>query len=207
MFQKDETRKEVKAQLKKTQNEEFFSQGALAASIFNKSQIWLESKTILIFLSMKLEIDTQPLIEAALNANKKVFIPVVKGENIVFLSISSANGPWIEGPFGIREPSGGEPLTQKDFPVLVITPGLAFDRKGNRLGKGRGYYDRFFASLDAEKRQYKTIGLCLDSQIINEVPVEKTDKKMNGLLTGKELVILNSPGQAANDNGVNNGQN
>jgi len=147
-----------------------------------------------------MEIDTRPLLMAALNEKKKIFIPRVEketstggiksGSRIAFYSITSLEGPWQTGPFGIREPASGKPPETGDFPALILTPGLAFDREGNRLGRGAGYYDRFFAELDNEGKHYLALGLCLNFQVIPLVPAGKNDKKMNGLLTGKELTIL-----------------
>ena len=81
------------------------------------------------------------------------------------------------------------PAAGGDFPTLVLTPGLAFDREGRRLGRGAGYYDRFFAELDKDSREYTALGLCMDFQIVEKVPVEPNDKKMDGLLTGTELIL------------------
>ncbi|GHU92506.1 hypothetical protein FACS189479_01660 [Spirochaetia bacterium] len=145
---------------------------------------WSQYATILLFLSMNNEIDTQPLLEAAFEAGKKIFTPRVKGDDLVFRRIHSPEGPWIAGPYGIREPvasNDGGSLSQADFPALIIVPGLAFDLGGNRLGRGRGYYDRFLAVLDAAGREYTAIGLCMASQIVPEVPAEDFDKKMDGV--------------------------
>jgi 5-formyltetrahydrofolate cyclo-ligase len=92
------------------------------------------------------------------------------------------------GGFGIREPEPDPALALKPehFPALVITPGLAFDRRGRRLGRGRGFYDRFFAALDSGA--YTALGLCMDAQLVPEVPVEGHDKTMDAVLTGKQLI-------------------
>jgi len=135
---------------------------------------------------MKYEIDTQPLLEAALKDGKSVFAPKVQAEKLIFCRIFSPHGPWHKGSFGIREPASGEGIAA-EFPALVLTPGIAFDRDGKRLGRGGGYYDRFFAELDKGRREYFALGLCLDSQLVNRVPVMPHDKKMDGLLTGTGL--------------------
>ena len=187
---KSKVRADIKKLIKAKDEKEIHLEGVKTASILSASQTWSRYNTILAFLSLKNEIDTQPLIETALKAGKKVFLPKVKDKELIFLSIDSALGPWSSGPFGIREPISGETLKESDFPVLVITPGFAFDKCGNRLGRGGGFYDRFFAWLIAEEKQYTAIGICMDFQIIDQVPVLDIDKKVNGLLTGKGLVIL-----------------
>jgi 5-formyltetrahydrofolate cyclo-ligase len=146
---------------------------------------------------MKSEIDTGPLLENALQDGKRIFAPKVEAERLAFYPVFSVEGPWRKGPFGIREPAEAPEfpgrLNQteaKDFPALILSPGLAFDRGGNRLGRGGGYYDRFFAELDARGLEYFALGLCMDFQLVKKVPSGENDKRMNGLVTGKEFIIL-----------------
>jgi 5-formyltetrahydrofolate cyclo-ligase len=167
---------------------------------------------MLIFLSIRREIDTLPLLEGALEGGKRVFAPRLEGEKLVFYRIRSAAGPWERGPFGIREPgrdtagafppvspqaSGREaPLLAADFPALILVPGLAFDYAGRRLGRGRGYYDRFLAELEAAGRPYRTLGLCTGCQLVPEVPVDGWDKKMDCLCTGEALLSIRGSTEA-----------
>ena len=189
MNPKEILREEMKKRLKSAAPGEFRSQGNRAAALLVSSPVWVSYKTVFIFLSMKSEIDTQFLLETALLEGKKVFAPRVESDDLVFYPITSLEGPWDSGPFGIKEPAVGKPAGPDDFPALILTPGLAFDRAGRRIGRGKGYYDRFFASLDKDSRQYFALGLCMDFQQINEVPVDKNDKKVNGVLTGKPELI------------------
>jgi 5-formyltetrahydrofolate cyclo-ligase len=193
---KETLRAEIKNRLKCVSREEFCSQGAEAAVLLRSSPSWARFSTLFLFLSMdNSEIDTQSLLEAAFKDGKRVFAPKVEGDKLVFYPLLSAKGPWRKDSFGIREPedwASEDKMARgaEDFPALILTPGLAFDREGNRLGRGKGYYDRFFAELDAEGRSYTALGLSMDFQIIEKVPVEENDKKMNGLLTGTELMLL-----------------
>ena len=190
MCSKEILRDEIKKRLKNVSPGEFNSQGEKAAAILRASPIWASHKTVFLFLSMKAEIETRTLMEAAFQDEKIVFAPKVEGDRIVFYPISSARGPWRTGPFGIKEPPDGKPAEAGDFPALIITPGLAFDREGRRMGRGRGYYDRFFQELGNDTRQYHALGLCMDFQLVDKVPVEKYDKKVHSLLTGKEMHII-----------------
>ena len=199
MSPKELLRGEIKKHLKTVDKGEFRSQGAEAAVLLRSSPLWTRYKTVFLFLSMNSEIDTQPLLETALKEGKQVFVPVVEARRLVFCPLLSPDGPWRKGPFGIREPSGppaeksGEGTAAlKAFPALILAPGLAFDREGNRLGRGGGYYDRFFAELDGAGREYTALGLCMDFQIVGRVPAGENDKKMDGFLTGIELT-LNMP--------------
>ena len=198
MSPKETLRGEIKSRLKKVKREEYRSQGAASTALLRSSPIWSWYTTVFLFLSMNFEIDSQPLLETALKEGKKVFAPKVCGQGLVFYNITSVEGPWEKGAFGIREPTasrsgadGREPAASPaalgDFPALIIVPGLAFDRNGNRLGKGGGYYDRFFGELDAEGRHYTALGLCMDFQVIGRVPVGEKDKRMDWVLTQNEL--------------------
>ena len=187
---KEELRALIKERLKNTPEKEFAAQGGYAAALLRSSPLWSQYKTILLFLSMNGEIDTWPLLEAALEDGKKVFAPKTEAKNLVFCPVLSADGPWHTGPFGIREPLSPAEAPARyradaaDFPALILTPGLAFDREGNRLGRGGGYYDRFFAGLDAAGMEYFALGFCMDFQLVEKVPAKMTDKQMHGILSG-----------------------
>jgi len=192
---KELLREEIKKHLNTVSGEEFFVQGERAAALLRSSSVWSSYESIFLFLSIKSEIDTQALLKAALKEGKKVFAPRVEAGRLVFCPLLSPDGPWQKGPFGIREPaappgvsSGEGPAALNYFPALILTPGLAFDREGNRLGRGGGYYDRFFAELDGAGREYFALGFCMDFQLVDRVPAEEQDKKVNGLLTGTELI-------------------
>jgi len=201
MSAKDILRREIKERLKNIPGHEFHFQGTTAALLLSSSPFWNDFKNIFIFVSTNSEIDTQPLLETAIKDGKKVFVPKVEADSLskdnktddrlVFHQIRTIDGPWHQGPFGIREPLCGRTPLASDFPALILAPGLAFDRNGNRLGHGKGYYDRFLAELDSEGRRNTTLGFCMDFQIVSMVPTEDKDIKMNGILTGKEFIILN----------------
>ena len=194
MCSKEVFREEIKTRLKNVPQEEFRSQGDKAAALLRASPIWTSYKTVFLFLSMNSEIETQSILEAALSDGKKIFAPRVEADRLVFYSILLADGPWEKGPFGIREPKNGKPAEAGDpagvYPALILTPGLAFDMKGQRMGRGRGYYDRFFAELDRESKQYYALGICMDFQLVDEVPADEYDKKVSGILTYKKLFTL-----------------
>jgi 5-formyltetrahydrofolate cyclo-ligase len=193
MLPKETLREEIKNHLKEIPMEEFKAQGNKAAALFRTSPFWPRYSTIFIFLSMNSEIDTQSLLETALKEEKKIFAPRVQAEKLFFCRIFSPEGPWRKGPFGIREPLDqgiGAQASAEDFPALIITPGLAFDKDGNRLGKGKGYYDRFFGELDGRGKRYTAMGLCMDFQLIERVPIEGKDKKVDFILTQNELLRI-----------------
>ena len=73
--------------------------------------------------------------------------------------------------------------------VLVAAPGLAFDREGNRLGRGKGYYDRFLARARAAAAGVSVIGVCLTEQLVTAVPHGERDQRLDGIVTENETII------------------
>ncbi|GHT63411.1 hypothetical protein FACS1894110_01160 [Spirochaetia bacterium] len=190
---KQALRREMKARLASLPPEQFHVEGLKAAALVQTLPVWSQYTNILLFLSMKNEIDTQPLLEAAFAAGKKLFVPRVEGDNLAFCRIHSPDGPWLTGRYGIREPMGranndGAGLSSTDFPALVIVPALAFDRSGKRLGRGGAYYDRFLAALNAAGQEYAALGLCMAAQILPDVPAEEFDKKIKKICTAVEFI-------------------
>ena len=174
---KTELRKTVKFRLAAVAPQQFAAAGRKAAGELVRLSRWNEYRSVLVFISIKDEIDTRPIITAAFNSGKFVFAPKTDGDDPAFYQIGQ-NGSHTGGI-----------LRPEDFPALVITPGLAFDRSLNRLGRGRSFYDRFFAAMDASKRNYTALGLCLDCQLFDEVPMDPWDKKLDMLLTESGFIL------------------
>jgi 5-formyltetrahydrofolate cyclo-ligase len=193
MISKQELRKKMRRRLGALPAEDYTREGAGAASLICGLPFWDRCGSVLLFLSTDIEIDTGPLLVLALSRGKRVFLPKLRDNRLCFFRTHTASGPWHYGAFHIREPLTGAPgdlLGPEDFPALIITPGMAFDRRGNRLGRGKGYYDRFFAELDnpaIPAISYFTVGFCLETQIVPLVPVETRDKRMDFLCTGEDL--------------------
>jgi 5-formyltetrahydrofolate cyclo-ligase len=197
---KQELRKALRKQLADLPPGIFQEEGKRAAEFMASYQPWRNANTVLLFLSAPGEIETAPLLDLAFRQGKQVFLPKVEGEIARFFRIGSADGPWHTGTFGIREPLIEDPALSEEFPpqsggisggaIVLVTPGMAFDRQGNRMGHGKGYYDRFFARLDALGLPYFAVALCLEQQIIAQVPTESWDKKMDAICTGAGIFSI-----------------
>jgi len=186
--EKAEARKAARARLAAIPPEAFAAAGVAAARHLPLIPGWDSFRSVLAFFSMKDELDTRPVMETVLAAGKSLFAPRIEGDLLAFYQINRND---LIRPRGYREPEADPflALSREDFPILVLTPGLAFDRGLNRLGRGRGYYDRFFASLDAAGRQYTAIGLCMDCQLAGHIPAGPKDKKMDALLMGNPTLL------------------
>jgi len=143
---------------------------------------------ILIYLSRDGEVSTDNLLDRAFKLGKRVYVPVVDQENDD-LRISELPGPDTRfrlAAFGVREPAEEDlnfvPPEQID---LVVTPGLAFDRRGGRIGYGKGYYDRLLSRLDS---QVPRIALAFDFQVLDTVPQDKNDVRVNAIITEKSTM-------------------
>lgn len=135
------------------------------------------AKTVLMYYSLGDEVDTHDAVDELLSMGKQVVLPVVTGSNSMELRLYMGRKCLKSGAFGIEEPVG-EPFTQLETIDVAVVPGMAFDVFGNRLGRGKGYYDNFFAS---SPYIYK-IGVCFDFQKVEHVPTDENDVRMDEIL-------------------------
>lgn len=127
------------------------------------------------YYSLKDEVQTHDFIDNWSN-QKIILLPVVIKDDIE-LRLYTGKEHLAEGAFHIGEPIG-EAYTSYDSIDLVIVPGVAFDENGNRLGRGKGYYDRLLPHIKATK-----IGICFPFQLLKKIPTEPFDKKMDKIIT------------------------
>lgn len=129
--------------------------------------LWEEAHTVLLYHPLPDEVDTRLLIASATTAGKRVLLPVVNGEDLL-LRIFTGN--TTTGRFSIEEPTG--PLfTDYALIDLALIPGMAFDRDRNRLGRGKGYYDRLLPRLTHARRW----GICFPFQMVEALPADAHD--------------------------------
>jgi 5-formyltetrahydrofolate cyclo-ligase len=111
------------------------------------------------------------LITVAFESGKRVLLPVVKDEDLE-LRLYEGEDSLRKGAFGIMEPTG-ETFAEENYDEiqLALVPGMAFDKAGHRLGRGKGYYDRLLPKL----KKAKLTGVCFHFQLVDEVPAEPHD--------------------------------
>jgi len=147
-----------------------------------ESEEFKSAEIILFYLSFDGEVDTYSAIKDALKMGKTVALPFIRREKreispSLIKSLSSKD--LKSGPYGIKQPKKFLPLDIKKID-LVITPGVAFDRKGNRLGRGKGYYDRLLKKLSAST---KKIGLAFDFQVLPSLFTEPHDSCVDKIIS------------------------
>ena len=130
------------------------------------------------------EIETILILQQILNDNKKLYLPYCQGQNLFFAPIQNLYQDLATGNYNIKEPIK-ELQNIKDQPLeMLLIPGVVFDLEGNRIGRGKGFYDRY---LD-EHSIFKT-GVCLDTQITTKkLPFESHDQKIDLLITEQRVL-------------------
>ncbi len=167
---KKRIRLELLKKLKSHKEEDRFRKSAEIARKLFSLKNYLKAKTVLFYLSLDGEVDTVSMIRDSMKQGKRVAVPVIRREtrDIVPSLLVDYDAELTCGPFGIRHPKEEyiRPVGLNDID-LVIVPGLAFDKAGNRLGRGHGYYDRFLGRLP---KDVPTVGLAFAFQILEDFP-------------------------------------
>ena len=136
--------------------------------------VFKEASVILLYYSLPDEVNTHQFIEKWKDI-KTIILPVVIGDELELRYYTGIEDLAI-GRYGIKEPIGKAFNNLKTIDLAII-PGVAFDREGNRLGRGKGYYDRLLPQIDAYK-----IGICFPFQLIDYIPTEPFDVRMNQII-------------------------
>lgn len=141
--------------------------------------IYKKAKSVFVFISYRSEVDTKGIIEDILADGKKLLVPLVKGSEMIAVEVKGIDD-LEPNKMGILEPKDGEEVIEVD---LTLTPGLAFDKAGYRLGYGGGYYDKFFAKVDTIR-----MGIGYYDQFVESLVHEDYDKPLEYLLTDRGLI-------------------
>ena len=155
-------------------------------SIFNqiiKTKEYEKANIIAIYNSLNSEVNTNDLIDYSISKNKIVLLPRVVNDDLVFYKIDS-HTILIKSEFNVFEPiSNPNNYISSDKIDIIIIPGVCFDKDRNRLGMGKGYYDRYLKNIKATK-----IGICFSEQLIKSIPIDNNDIKMDLIITDKEII-------------------
>ncbi|MFH1441591.1 MAG: 5-formyltetrahydrofolate cyclo-ligase [Candidatus Omnitrophota bacterium] len=180
------TRKLTKQQIRskillklKTQREEFRNRKSkiIKEKLF-RSKVFKKAKRVMIFISFGGEVETREMIKEIRELGKIVSVPVCEKGRMMRPSILTEKAKLVRGLYEIYEPEIKKFVNLENLD-LVIVPGIAFDKKGNRLGRGKGYYDFFLHQIPPET---VSIGLAYNFQILPEIPTTNEDKKVNKVI-------------------------
>lgn len=154
------------------------------ADMLFASEEYIKSKTFFCFLSFASEVDTDEILKDALKT-KEVYVPYIsKADDLMYPVLIKDLNNFTLNKFGIREPkfdkNSGIP---KEFD-LALVPGVAFDRKGWRIGYGKGYYDNFFEKYKVKNK----LAVAFALQLVKEIPFESHDIPFDSLITEDEII-------------------
>ncbi len=154
---------------------------------------WKRCGLLFSFVSMKGEADTFPVIRQAITEGKLVALPRITPEGMNFHVLPPGAGAknfrqFLEAhPYGFYQPKEQLPviLPSTHLVSLMLVPGIAFDAEGNRLGRGKGYYDSYLASHEAGLH---TLGFCYSEQFFERIPSDITDKKIRAVISDSGIL-------------------
>ena len=150
------------------------------------SPLFAACRTLLCYAPIGSEVDALSVAKAALSSGKSVGFPVCDGEEMDFFAVTSLDELCEKDAFGIRIPDAcASRRITPDAGTLMLMPGLAFDRSGNRIGYGKGYYDRYLQNASAMP---VTLGVTYAATLFDRIPSEKTDIPAACLVTEDGII-------------------
>lgn len=184
-MQKSEIRKLALSKRNSFTSKERSEKSERIAEHLESLNIFKNAKNILFYYSYQAEVDTLGLMKKWME-NKNILLPRLNSDN-TFVALPFTSFDNLEvNKFDIPEPPFiFEPQTNLD---LIIVPGVAFDRKGNRIGMGKGYYDRFLTDY----KNVPKIALAYSEQVLDQVPKDPYDEPVNIILTEDEIIQVSS---------------
>lgn len=173
IFAKQALRSDIKTLKKQYTKEQLEIKSKILLQILEEDSDFKNSENIMLYSALPDEVQTSAFIEKW-RSKKHIILPGVSGNDIIPVALD-ADTVLVEGKFHILEPQNKAYEGTFD---LIIVPGVAFDKEGNRLGRGRGYYDRFLS----KHLNVKRIGLCFDFQLVKNIPTDANDIKMDKII-------------------------
>ena len=173
---KTSLRRMIREQKKAMTEEEIVLRSEKLAEKFFASELYRNAKTVYGYLPYNQEVRTVPMLEQALRDGKQVAVPKVYGDTMRFICMADLSKTE-KSEMGIPEPIADGPVAD-DETALVLMPGLAFTEKGDRMGYGGGFYDRFLS----DEPNHPTLALCYDFQMLPSLPTEEFDVPVDVVL-------------------------
>ena len=169
-------RRRIREKKRAMSEEEISLRSEKLGMLFLQSEAYKNAETVYGYLPYNQEVRTVPMLEQALRDGKRVAVPKVYGDTMKFIYLEDLSRV-AKSDMGIPEPVADVPVAE-DKTALVLMPGLAFTKQGDRMGYGGGFYDRFLA----EEPDHPTLALCYDFQIVDSLPTEAFDIPVDTVL-------------------------
>jgi len=176
---KKRIRSKILAKLNSQKEEERKRKSELIKKKLFRTTVFQKAKRVMFYISFDGEVNTQDMIKEAQDLGKIVAVPVCVNDRVIKPCILRNKARLIKGPYGVCEPAIKKLINLEDLD-LVIVPGVAFDKKGNRLGRGKGCYDYFLKKLTS--RRVPSIGLAFDFQILPSIPASSEDVSLDRVI-------------------------
>lgn len=173
MISKKDIRKEILSKRKALDNHELITKSSLIVDKILNHKVYINSQVVYCYSSINNEVCLDLLMEDIVRQKKVLALPKVEDNNITFYQVSNPS-KLKKGYFDIMEPYNCPKAKPAD---LIIVPGVAFTKNGDRLGYGGGFYDRFLSLSSAY-----TLGVGFDFQILETLPTQEHDKKLNDII-------------------------
>ncbi len=146
---------------------------------------WRSARTVALHAPLGAEVDTAEIVRLAEGAGKRIAWPRIASPGPALEFVLCAAGELVPGPARALEPPRAAPPLPLDAIDLFVVPGVAFDARGGRLGRGRGHYD---ATLGLLRPGAARVGLAFDEQVVDQVPTEPHDVPLNAVVTGSRVL-------------------
>lgn len=160
------------------------SAGSGIQRAFMESDEFAAASVVALYAPIHNEVETGEVFIRALAMDKSVLYPAVTPEGLLF-RITPGPAFLRKGAFGIMEPSDECLAAPPSAADLIVVPGVAFDLRGHRLGYGKGYYDKTLHMLEGQGR---LVGFCYDFQLVEKIPEEPHDVRLDMVITEQRLV-------------------
>ena len=151
---------------------------SLILKVLLSEKAFIDAVSVALYFPVNGEVDTREIFKKCIDLEKKVFFPRTRGSDLVFLRTRNVE-ELTPGAFAIPEPPADAERARSDELDLVLVPGVAFDLSGNRIGYGKGFYDRFLKDIPRQAR----FGLAYQFQVLKSVPFNETDEKAGRIIT------------------------
>ncbi|MFN3561718.1 MAG: 5-formyltetrahydrofolate cyclo-ligase [Chloroherpetonaceae bacterium] len=179
--EKKRLRKTMKALRSALPKEDWQERSARIVQNLKALEKFQSAKVIHAFISdeKRQEANLIPLLEWIISTPKKLLVPVIERNDLISVELASLND-LTPHTFGVLEPTERVPSLLEQEIDLVLVPLLAVDKRGNRLGYGKGYYDRFFKRLSPSTFK---LGVAFEFQVLDEVPTTESDVRLDAVMT------------------------